>query len=431
MTLLFSLFLFTVLHNTLPIHAVDTQLRDNSVCDLVYNTNIKNMKGLPGWEGWECTGSSGNYTANNLCELFWTGVLCRGDNITEIILGNKGIAGTIPQSIGNLTDLIWIDFTLNFLSGTLPDSISELSNLLEITVAENSLTGSIPDSIGSLKSLINLDMSENSIHGNLPSTIGQLSNLQYLTIAQTNLSGTIPSEIGLLSSLAYVELYENQLTGTLPETLGNNRKLETLQLQSNSFTGSIPSSFGQLTELQMLNLQMNSLTGTLPSSLQSLGKLRVLRAYGNNISADGVEYLCESIPRIRIIELEPHINACTKDDDVTIEPDDPTCCTPESSVFSLIIVASVMCCCLATWCVCSYKTSPDDYLTADEDFVVENKLHTLSTGAQQGENAGRNNASTLTSMYVIHDEEDDSEHEADEYQEGDIEMKGDSPVDAY
>ena len=55
------------------------------------------------------------------------------------------------------------------LSGTIPDEIGNLSNLTHLTLINSSLTGSIPNSIGDLANLVYLDLSNNTnLNGPIP-----------------------------------------------------------------------------------------------------------------------------------------------------------------------------------------------------------------------------------------------------------------------
>ncbi|KAM4099895.1 hypothetical protein ACB094_05G027300 [Castanea mollissima] len=79
------------------------------------------------------------------------------------------------------------------------------------------LTGTIPESIGQIQHLRFLDLNDNSISGSIPSSIGNLSSMEILFLHHNKLNGTVPKSLGLLSSLVSLGIYDNSLTGTLGE----------------------------------------------------------------------------------------------------------------------------------------------------------------------------------------------------------------------
>ena len=55
----------------------------------------------------------------------------------------------------------------NVVTGTLPSSLGSLSQILKLDLAWNRLTGSIPPSIGSLMALTRINLADNSLGGML------------------------------------------------------------------------------------------------------------------------------------------------------------------------------------------------------------------------------------------------------------------------
>ena len=153
--------------------------------------------------------------------------------------------------------------------------------VLRLVLHENQLTGSIPPSLGSLTNLEGLQLGGNQLTGSIPSSLGSLTNLETLILWENQLTGSIPSSLGSLTNLEGLWLGGNQLTGSIPSSLGSLTNLEQLILWENQLTGSIPSSLGSLTNLEGLQLGGNQLTGSIPSSLGSLTNLEWLSLGGN------------------------------------------------------------------------------------------------------------------------------------------------------
>lgn len=221
--------------------------------------------------------------------------------LTGLRLDNNSINGTIPSSIGNLTLLTSIDFNRNQISGSIPASIGNLSNLQIIYMNSNQLEGPIPTEIGNLSSIRWIQMYANNLSGELPASMGNLSNLVNLTLYSNNFTGTIPVEFGNLSNLEDLWL-GGQLEGPLPEFLGNLTKLNVLYLYGNSFTGTIPSTWANLVNLRLLDLRLNSLSGSIPNFITNFSSLQVLRI-GNNDFTGSVPIGLWSLPNLREVRL--------------------------------------------------------------------------------------------------------------------------------
>ena len=61
-----------------------------------------------------------------------------------------------------------------FLAGSIPQEIGDLTNLTGLELPRNQLTGSIPQEIGNLKKLEYLFLNDNQLIGNIPSEVCNL-----------------------------------------------------------------------------------------------------------------------------------------------------------------------------------------------------------------------------------------------------------------
>ena len=211
----------------------------------------------------------------------WNGVRSTPDGVIRLHLWNWGLAGTIPDSLGDLTNLEELNLTFNSLVGTIPDSLGKLANLRILALRDNDLTGTIPASLGNLRNLQQLYLWDNNLTGAIPHSLGNLTNLLELLAWDNDLTGAIPDSFGNLSSLVYLSFGQNDLTGAIPDSLGNLKNLQHLGLYSNDLFGVIPDSLGNLTDLQQLRLSSNSLTGAIPDRLGNLMQLDDLDLSGN------------------------------------------------------------------------------------------------------------------------------------------------------
>ena len=201
--------------------------------------------------------------------------------VTGIDLSSKGLDGSIPSDVGDLSKLTQLLLQDNQLTGSIPVDLGDLSNLLSLKLSNNQLTGSIPSELADLTSLSVLELSFNQLTGSIPSELGGLSGLAGLNLSFNQLSGTIPSELGGLSGLAGLNLSFNQLTGTIPSELGGLSGLAHLQLHDNQLSGPIPSELGNLSNLSQLRLSNNQLDWEIPDELDLLADLRSVWLNGN------------------------------------------------------------------------------------------------------------------------------------------------------
>tara|TARA_R110002051_G_scaffold66515_1_gene120410 strand:- start:4533 stop:7865 length:3333 start_codon:yes stop_codon:yes gene_type:complete len=208
----------------------------------------------------------------------WAGITLNTEGrVKSISLGSRNLTGEIPDEIGNLTELDYIDLGQNNLTGKIPSQLGNLLKLEILNLHTNQLTGNIPSELGNLSNLEILLLNSNQLSGTIPIELGSLSSIQQLSFTLNQLSGTIPVFLGNLTSLTYLSLYGNQLTGIVPQELGNLINLNRLILGNNNLTGEIPSQIYNLTELIELNLFSTNITGTIPPEIGNLTELIFLR----------------------------------------------------------------------------------------------------------------------------------------------------------
>ncbi len=251
------------------------QIECEALVDLYNSTDGSNWSDSPG-NGWN----------QNNAPCSWTGVTCWLSHIALINRNSKGLSGTIPSTLENLSNLRLQTLSLfdNQLTGTIPPELGNLSNLENLTLHRNQLTGTIPSELGNLSDLRGLSLSDNQLTGTIPPELGNLSSLQSLYLYDNQLTGNIPPELGNLSNAGDIGLGINQLTGTIPPELGNLSNLQHLYLYHNQLTGTIPSELGNLSNLQSLYLYDNQLTGTIPSELGNLSNLKQLLLSRNRLA---------------------------------------------------------------------------------------------------------------------------------------------------
>ncbi|KAH0648319.1 receptor-like protein 12 [Solanum tuberosum] len=199
-----------------------------------------------------------------------------GRSVLELDFFSTGISGKVPDSIGNLHSLWYLNLQNCHLSGSIPESIGNLTAIRELILSENDFTGNVPSTVSKLNKLVRLDLSSNYFRGSILEYIDNLTAITQLTIPDNSFTGNVPSTIGKLNKLNYLSLSSNYFEGSIPDIFANFSELSALVFDTNNFTGSFPCSIATLTSLVNLELQNNLLTGSLPSNISGFQQLQAL-----------------------------------------------------------------------------------------------------------------------------------------------------------
>ena len=216
----------------------------------------------------------------------WEGVTLRGtpERVGWLDLRAKGLDGSIPAELGQLSNLTYLNLRTNDLTGTIPASLGNFAKLRVLNLNGNDLTGTIPEELGNLASLREMWLHANDLTGPIPASLGNLANLEKLKLRNNRLSGPIPPTFGRLDKLEWLVVHNNELSGPIPSELGDMDSLQILWLGGNKLSGSIPPQLGGLSNLTQLHLRTNELTGAIPAELKDMANLRRLWVHQNQLS---------------------------------------------------------------------------------------------------------------------------------------------------
>ncbi|CAF1998373.1 BnaC07g21060D [Brassica napus] len=226
----------------------------------------------------------------------WDGVICGESNrITRILLRDKDIAGTLPQDLGKLSELVEVDLQVNGFFGPIPD-LSGLQYLRLFNVEHNLLTGVVPPSFTGLKTLIVANLNNNFFQG--PTPLFENSdafvpifngNSFCLDTPGTPCDPRVETLLSIAESLGYPVKLAMSWTGNDPcdswtGITCSGSDVTVVNLRRFELTGTISPSFAKLTSLETIDLSNNNLTGSIPTELTTLPMLRTLNVSINNIN---------------------------------------------------------------------------------------------------------------------------------------------------
>lgn len=192
---------------------------------------------------------------------------------TLIFSGNKFTSPDLPAALGQLhrplsssLEVLWIGG--NSLGGDFcHDTVALCSKLTHLGFFDMGLEGTLPESIGNLTNLMKISLSLNNFTGGIPESIGQLVNVVKLDLSQNKLTGPIPKAIGKMASLQELYLFENELSGPIPPSIAGASCLEVLVLAKNKLGGAVPN-LRPLKKLAKFNVKENALRGAKSSRIR-------------------------------------------------------------------------------------------------------------------------------------------------------------------
>ena len=250
--------------------------------------------------------------------------------LEHIDLSRNLFFGEIPDNLGNLGSLSWLNLEYNCFSGAVPASLLRKSgrsgfslfydyNLLDLSHKRNDGMcgpcfdgGYLPAGADyNLKSdCVTLLGLKNHWGRSFPHRWGEegeksmslwkgvfLKNPDNLSkkgnrvvglnLSNLGLYGILPGSLANLGGLTFLLLGGNQLTGVIPMSFGNWRDFSVLDLSGNMLSGEIPVELGKIsspTSSLVLDLSDNRLTGGFPKFDEAEG---VLYVYFSSIDLSG------------------------------------------------------------------------------------------------------------------------------------------------
>ncbi|KAI6671398.1 hypothetical protein NL676_006283 [Syzygium grande] len=243
---------------------------------------------------------------------------------------NSYLEGRLPKSLGSLCDLSVLKLSVNKITGKITDFINGLarcndSKLENLDLGNNKLFGNLPDSLGNLKKLRYLNIRSCQLGPEFPTWLKNQNDLRTVVMNNANISGTIPNWFFQLNlQLDELNVGYNRLTGEPPTSLmfvddqsnvylrSNlyegplpmwSSNVTTLYLDDNRFSGPIPPNIGKLMPyLTDLDLSRNDLNGTIPLSIGNMATLTTL-VISNNYLSGKIPRFWSNLPFLYILDM--------------------------------------------------------------------------------------------------------------------------------
>ncbi|CAH9128857.1 unnamed protein product [Cuscuta epithymum] len=204
--------------------------------------------------------------------------------VTSIDISDSNINGTLPGSLGVLSQMLGFGAANNRLTGPLPD-FANCSNLGMLDVSHNGFTSIPPTLFRNKPSLWSVTLDYNLLlqPWEIPEDLSSCSHLFSFTATSCNVHGDLPSFYNnhTFSDLKDLQLGNNHLSGHLPPSLPES--LETLYLNDNNLSGGIPD-VSRLRSLTAFIVSQNSVTGPVPESLAGISSLQEVDLSNNHLN---------------------------------------------------------------------------------------------------------------------------------------------------
>ncbi|CAI9261447.1 unnamed protein product [Lactuca saligna] len=206
--------------------------------------------------------------------------------LRQLYLNNNNMVGEIPSSLANLTHLTDLILGFNDFTGRIP-SLESLSNLNVLYLSLNNFDRwKLPDWLGKLNKLTYLQLVAVNLYGEIPSSIFNLTQVEDLLLSSNQIEGRVPPFPSTMTKLTSLILQKNQLKGPIPRSFLNLHNLEEIVLNDNNMNTTVEVDiFLGLRNLKILTRGGNRITLSVMTNITSdkLPKFEILRLESCNL----------------------------------------------------------------------------------------------------------------------------------------------------
>lgn len=197
------LLIFVAVNSSLPPSKERSEERQ-ALVDLYHQAGGKSWRRSDNW-----------LSSQSICT--WYGVTCSNNTATgqqhvvQFSLYDNLLEGTIPSSLGALSEVNYFALSTNKLSGNIPLTLgSTFTKCKYFDVRYNFLNGSFPPGMSNMTKLTHLVFANNEFtdDGGLVKMVQKMNHLTYIDVRSNKLFGSAPESLCSLKNVTYCGLVD-------------------------------------------------------------------------------------------------------------------------------------------------------------------------------------------------------------------------------
>ncbi|XP_068337221.1 receptor-like protein EIX2 [Pyrus communis] len=216
---------------------------------------------------------------------------CAQNSLERLRLSENQLAGSLPN-LTNFLSLKELYIRYNQLSGRIPESIGQMSKLEFIDLGMNALEGEIVDSHFSLLSkLRRLDLSSNSLVLNFHSNWSPPFQLDYISLGSCKMGPYFPKWLQSQNGYSYLNISNAGIVDILPSWFwGTTHNVTFISLSHNQIGEMLKTLTVDFANYPEVHLSSNGIEGPIPATLSQASYLDL----SNNNFSGSISFLCAS-----------------------------------------------------------------------------------------------------------------------------------------
>ncbi|XP_031475340.1 disease resistance protein RPV1-like isoform X2 [Nymphaea colorata] len=201
--------------------------------------------------------------------------ICQLSCLEVLDLGLCQKLSSVPERLGHMQSLETLDLSYSGIH-TIPNSIGQLTNLRRLSLQQSDCLRELPDSICWLSLLEALYLQWCLNFSSLPERLGDIEKLKILILDQTRIQ-TIPNSVGRLKNLRVLSLEGCKLLKEVPDSIRQLSSLQQLNVSGTTLEG-FEKHISHLAAINELTGSSFELLGLSDQSRKAIKHLRLVDA---------------------------------------------------------------------------------------------------------------------------------------------------------